>query len=64
MPIPSFVTVVQLVFAVAIILALQAAHLVPKDPLEWAKVKVRYGGRTDPCFFGSQVKSTRHGLHT
>jgi hypothetical protein len=40
-PVPSFVTVVQLAFAVAIILVLQAAQVVPKDPLEWSKVKVR-----------------------
>lgn len=40
-PVPSFVTVVQLLFAVVIILALQAVHAVPKDPLEWNKVKVR-----------------------
>ncbi len=41
MPVPSFVTVVQLLFAVIIILALQAVQAVPKDPLEWSKVKVR-----------------------
>lgn len=37
---------VQLVFAVAIILGLQAAQLVPKDPLEWSKVKVRHDETT------------------
>lgn len=39
MPIPSFVTVIQLLFAVFIILLLQKASLVPPDPLEAAKVK-------------------------
>ncbi len=38
-PVPSFVTVVQLLFAVGIILFLQHVHAVPPDPLEASKVK-------------------------
>ncbi|GAB5031638.1 Hypothetical protein NocV09_00601910 [Nannochloropsis oceanica] len=38
-PVPSFVTVVQLLFAVGIILLLQRLHIVPPDPLESSRVK-------------------------
>ena len=40
-PIPSFVTVIQLLFAIIIVFALQLAGAVPIDPIEGTKVKVR-----------------------
>lgn len=43
MPIPSFVTVVQLLFAVIAVYGLQIVKAIPADPLEQSKVKVCAG---------------------